>query len=601
MKNIKNKQEISKILQMPLFLLIMPVLEKINFTNKMRWNYDPNKQLVVLESYPYQFRWHLKWETNAKFLHTKFPQYPIAFKTEPITLKNFIRFNRNGIEVNYKSLKTTNIAPIYNDDNRTEILDTVVLSEEKPKVNLSKITRCQVMKKGLTIGNGKILTFPLDDEESSIDNIVSINLTTAKLLVPFLEACNKFHIMHESIRIWDFEPYFEILILDKNLILDDKIVNKKTPVKKGIFNIAEIRKQADTFVKLKKQPKIEISTRRNDYAINIRLNDKIIKSTKVKFIDDAKLEKEKQEEEIESDIQNFIQSCKNPLEKIEYKEQFPKFSVNKKTLCKALEILNAISKEEKNLFFIAQKNEIKIMSYKGLNWIITKIPAKIITNGVFCLSSKIIPIFKNSKNNLINFNFKNNLLEFQNSSLKLIDEPPFEIINNEITESVFVRKDRFFDIINTFKSISDYSIIRFQVSENKLSAFIVSSCFAKISMPIINGFNKSFSISSESMKILESIEKDSSEILQLHLVKDNDVILVKTNKSVLSINLENGNAIGTATSCELLKDYKLNRKELAKFSFPLPPIEVQDKFALMVEKIETIKEQENQKLAYLET
>lgn len=46
---------------------------------------------------------------------------------------------------------------------------------------------------------------------------------------------------------------------------------------------------------------------------------------------------------------------------------------------------------------------------------------------------------------------------------------------------------------------------------------------------------------------------------------------------------------------------KLNRKELAKFSFPLPPIELQYKFALIVEKIETIKEQENQKLEHLET
>jgi type I restriction enzyme S subunit len=45
---------------------------------------------------------------------------------------------------------------------------------------------------------------------------------------------------------------------------------------------------------------------------------------------------------------------------------------------------------------------------------------------------------------------------------------------------------------------------------------------------------------------------------------------------------------------------KLNRKELAKFSFPLPPITLQNKFAQIVEKIETTKEKENKKLKHLE-
>ncbi len=46
---------------------------------------------------------------------------------------------------------------------------------------------------------------------------------------------------------------------------------------------------------------------------------------------------------------------------------------------------------------------------------------------------------------------------------------------------------------------------------------------------------------------------------------------------------------------------KLNRKELAKFSFPLPPMELQNKFSSIVEKIESMKEQENKKLRHLET
>lgn len=45
---------------------------------------------------------------------------------------------------------------------------------------------------------------------------------------------------------------------------------------------------------------------------------------------------------------------------------------------------------------------------------------------------------------------------------------------------------------------------------------------------------------------------------------------------------------------------KLNKKELVEFSFPLPPIELQNKFASIVEKIETIKEKEKQKLKQLE-
>jgi type I restriction enzyme S subunit len=45
---------------------------------------------------------------------------------------------------------------------------------------------------------------------------------------------------------------------------------------------------------------------------------------------------------------------------------------------------------------------------------------------------------------------------------------------------------------------------------------------------------------------------------------------------------------------------KLNKKELVEFAFPLPPLELQNIFASIVEKIETIKEKENQKLKQLE-